>query len=54
MEQEYQMFIQTLREFLKDRDPKFEQLHLLFAMMTLHFLIRILAKLNGFRTCKNG
>ena len=31
MEQEYQMFIQILREFLKDREPKFEQLHLLFA-----------------------
>ena len=30
MEQEYQMFIQTLREFLNDREPKFEQLHLLF------------------------
>ena len=31
MEQEYQMFIQILREFLYDREPKYEQLHLLFA-----------------------
>lgn len=29
MEQEYQMFIQTLREFLSNREPKIEQLHLL-------------------------
>jgi putative sporulation protein YtxC len=31
MEQEYQMFIQILREFLSDREPRYEQLHLLFA-----------------------
>lgn len=30
MEQEYQMFIQTLRQFLTDRTPKYNQLHLLF------------------------
>jgi putative sporulation protein YtxC len=30
MEQEYQMFVQTLREFLADREPKIETLHLLF------------------------
>ncbi|OIK10012.1 sporulation protein [Bacillus sp. MUM 116] len=30
MEQEYQMFIQTLREFLAGRDPKMDTLHLLF------------------------
>jgi len=30
MEQEYQMFIQTLREFLSDREPKIKQLHILF------------------------
>jgi putative sporulation protein YtxC len=30
MEQEYQMFIQTLREFLVNREPKKEILHLLF------------------------
>jgi putative sporulation protein YtxC len=30
MEQEYQMFIQTLREFLVDRDSQIEQLHVLF------------------------
>jgi putative sporulation protein YtxC len=30
MELEYQMFIQTLREFLAGRDPKIETLHLLF------------------------
>ena len=29
MEQEYQMFIQMLREFLCDREPKVEQIHLL-------------------------
>jgi putative sporulation protein YtxC len=30
MEQEYQMFVQTLREFLKEREPRTETLHLLF------------------------
>ncbi|MCM2531444.1 putative sporulation protein YtxC [Neobacillus pocheonensis] len=30
MEQEYQMFVQTLREFLVNREPKMEILHLLF------------------------
>lgn len=30
MEQEYQMFVQTLREFLTNREPKIETLHLLF------------------------
>jgi putative sporulation protein YtxC len=30
MEQEYQMFVQTLREFLANREPKIETLHLLF------------------------
>jgi putative sporulation protein YtxC len=30
MEQEYQMFVQTLREFLANREPKIESLHLLF------------------------
>lgn len=30
MEQEYQMFIVTLRDFLSGRDPKIEKLHLLF------------------------
>ncbi|MDQ0975588.1 putative sporulation protein YtxC [Neobacillus niacini] len=30
MEQEYQMFIQTLRDFLASRDSKMETLHLLF------------------------
>jgi putative sporulation protein YtxC len=30
MEQEYQMFIQTLRDFLAGREPKMETLHLLF------------------------
>lgn len=30
MEQEYQMFIQTLREFLMDRDSKMDCLHLYF------------------------
>lgn len=30
MEQEYQMFIQTLRDFLASRDPKMDTLHLLF------------------------
>ncbi|WP_026572231.1 putative sporulation protein YtxC [Bacillus sp. UNC438CL73TsuS30] len=30
MEQEYQMFIQTLREFLAGREPKMDTLHLLF------------------------
>ncbi|MFP7299542.1 putative sporulation protein YtxC [Neobacillus niacini] len=30
MEQEYQMFIQTLREFLTGREPKMDTLHLLF------------------------
>jgi putative sporulation protein YtxC len=29
MEQEYQIFVQTLREFLKDRTPKIDILHLL-------------------------
>jgi putative sporulation protein YtxC len=29
MEQEYQIFVQTLREFLQDRTPKMEALHLL-------------------------
>ncbi|MCQ6278333.1 putative sporulation protein YtxC [Bacillus sp. EB600] len=29
MEQEYQIFVQTLREFLHDRTPKMEALHLL-------------------------
>ena len=31
MEQEYQMFIQTLREFIMDREPKLQQLHLFFS-----------------------
>jgi putative sporulation protein YtxC len=30
MEQEYQMFIQTLRDFLTGREPKMDTLHLLF------------------------
>lgn len=30
MEQEYQMFVQTLRDFLKNRAPKISLLHLLF------------------------
>ncbi|HJV30815.1 MAG TPA: sporulation protein YtxC, partial [Bacillales bacterium] len=30
MEQEYQMFVQTLREFLQNRDPKINILHLIF------------------------
>lgn len=30
MEQEYQMFIQTLRDFLAGREPKMDTLHLLF------------------------
>lgn len=30
MEQEYQMFIQILREFLYDREPKVEQIHLVY------------------------
>ena len=30
MEQEYQMFVQMLREFLVNREPKMETLHLLF------------------------
>lgn len=30
MEQEYQMFVQTLREFLANREPKMDILHLLF------------------------
>jgi len=30
MEQEYQMFVQMLREFLVDREPKMDILHLLF------------------------
>ncbi|ETI68527.1 putative sporulation protein YtxC [Neobacillus vireti] len=30
MEQEYQMFVQMLREFLANREPKMEILHLLF------------------------
>jgi putative sporulation protein YtxC len=30
MEQEYQIFVQTLREFLQDRTPKMEILHLFF------------------------
>lgn len=30
MEQEYQMFIQTLRDFLAGREPKMDSLHLLF------------------------
>ncbi len=30
MEQEYQMFVQTLRDFLANREPKMETLHLLF------------------------
>jgi putative sporulation protein YtxC len=30
MEQEYQMFIQTLRDFLAGREPKMDNLHLLF------------------------
>ncbi len=37
MEQEYQMFIQTLRDFLIDRDPKLQQLHLLFADVITFF-----------------
>jgi putative sporulation protein YtxC len=30
MEQEYQMFVQTLREFLQNREPKINILHLIF------------------------
>lgn len=30
MEQEYQVFVQTLREFLRGREPKMDSLHLLF------------------------
>jgi putative sporulation protein YtxC len=30
MEQEYQMFVQTLREFLRHQEPKMEVLHLIF------------------------
>lgn len=30
MEQEYQMFIQTLRDFLASREPKMDTMHLLF------------------------
>lgn len=30
MEQEYQMFIQTLRNFLAEREPKMRQLHVVF------------------------
>lgn len=30
MEQEYQMFVQMLRDFLVGRDPKFQVIHLLF------------------------
>ncbi|MCM3767232.1 putative sporulation protein YtxC [Neobacillus niacini] len=30
MEQEYQMFVQMLRDFLANREPKMEKLHLLF------------------------
>ncbi|OLS41460.1 putative sporulation protein YtxC [Bacillus sp. MRMR6] len=30
MEQEYQIFVQMLRDFLADREPKIETLHLLF------------------------
>ncbi|MFZ7945634.1 putative sporulation protein YtxC [Neobacillus sp. 19] len=30
MEQEYQMFVQMLRDFLMNREPKMESLHLLF------------------------
>jgi putative sporulation protein YtxC len=30
MEQEYQMFVQTLREFLKHQEPKMDVLHLIF------------------------
>lgn len=30
MEQEYQMFVQMLRDFLSNREPKMETLHLLF------------------------
>jgi putative sporulation protein YtxC len=37
MEQEYQMFIQMLREFLIDRDPKLQQLHLLFSDVTTFY-----------------
>ena len=31
MEQEYQMFIQTLREFIRNREPKVHQLHVFFS-----------------------
>ena len=37
MEQEYQMFIQTLREFLMNREPKLKQLHLLFSDVITFF-----------------
>ncbi|MCQ6273447.1 putative sporulation protein YtxC [Bacillus sp. V3B] len=37
MEQEYQMFIQTLRDFLLDREPKMNQLHLLFSDVVTFF-----------------
>ncbi|WP_338451407.1 putative sporulation protein YtxC [Niallia oryzisoli] len=37
MEQEYQMFIQTLRDFLVDRKPKLNQLHLLLSDVITFF-----------------
>jgi putative sporulation protein YtxC len=37
MEQEYQMFIQTLRDFLLDRKPKMNHLHLLFSDVITFF-----------------
>jgi putative sporulation protein YtxC len=37
MEQEYQMFIQTLREFLTEREAKLQHLHLLLNEETMFF-----------------
>ncbi|WP_428909345.1 putative sporulation protein YtxC [Niallia sp. Krafla_26] len=37
MEQEYQMFIQMLREFLLGREPKIEQIHLICIEETITF-----------------
>ena len=54
MEQEYQMFIQILREFLNDREPKLEQLHLLFANDEITFFDQEFSEIRRVRTCKNG
>ncbi len=37
LEQEYQMFIQTLRDFLVNREPKLKQLHLLLSDVITFF-----------------